>query len=90
MAQASVACRIWEEIATTRVDLSHRCCRWLCSSLPSHRSTLLLEDRVAATRSWLMARNRLLGFDRPIDRLGRGEFTVVREAAEAFVDGDYT
>jgi transcriptional regulator with XRE-family HTH domain len=43
-----------------------------------------------ATRSWLMARNRLLGFDRPIDRLGRGEFTAVREAAEAFVDGDYT
>jgi hypothetical protein len=37
-----------------------------------------------------MARNRLLGFDRPIDRLGRGEFTAVREAAEAFVDCDYT
>ena len=43
-----------------------------------------------ATRSWLMARNRLLDFDRPIDRLGRGEFTAAREAAEAFVDGDYT
>lgn len=43
-----------------------------------------------ATRSWLMARNRLLGFDRPIDRLGHGDFAVVREAAEAFVDGDYT
>jgi hypothetical protein len=43
-----------------------------------------------ATRSWLMARNRLLGFDRPIDRLGHGDFAAVREAAEAFVDGDYT
>ena len=43
-----------------------------------------------ATRSWLVARNRILGFDRPIDRLAGGEFTVVREAAEAFVDGDYT
>jgi hypothetical protein len=39
-----------------------------------------------ATRSWLMARNRLLGFDRPIDRLGHGDFAAVREAAEAFVD----
>jgi hypothetical protein len=37
-----------------------------------------------------VARNRLLGFDRPIDRLGCGDFTAVREAAEAFVDGDYT
>jgi len=44
----------------------------------------------AATRSWLMARNRLLGFERPIDRLAGGDFTAVREAAEAFVDGDYT
>jgi transcriptional regulator with XRE-family HTH domain len=43
-----------------------------------------------ATRSWLMARNRLLGFDRPIDRLGHGDFAAVRETAEAFVDGDYT
>lgn len=43
-----------------------------------------------ATRSWLMARNRLLAFDRPIDRLAKGNFDEVREAAEAFVDGDYT
>lgn len=43
-----------------------------------------------ATRSWLVARNRLLGFDRPIDRLAGGGFAVVRDAAEAFVDGDYT
>jgi hypothetical protein len=43
-----------------------------------------------ATRSWLVARNRLLGFDRPIDRLAGGDFTAVLEAAEAFVDGDYT
>jgi hypothetical protein len=43
-----------------------------------------------ATRSWLVARNRLLRFDRPIDRLASGDFTAVREAAEAFVDGDYT
>lgn len=43
-----------------------------------------------ATRSWLMARNRLLGFDRPIDRLAGDDFAVVRDAAEAFVDGDYT
>jgi hypothetical protein len=43
-----------------------------------------------ATRSWLMARNRLLAFERPIDRLAKGDFDQVREAAEAFVDGDYT
>lgn len=43
-----------------------------------------------ATRGWFMAPNRLLGFDRPIDRLGHGDFAAVREAAEAFVDGDYT
>jgi hypothetical protein len=43
-----------------------------------------------ATRSWLMARNRLIGFDRPIDRFGHGDFAAVREATEAFVDGDYT
>jgi hypothetical protein len=43
-----------------------------------------------ATSSWLIARNRLLAFDRPIDRLGSGGFIAVREAAEAFVNGDYT
>lgn len=43
-----------------------------------------------ATRSWLVARNRLLAFDRPMDRLAGGDFTAVRDAAEAFVDGDYT
>ena len=43
-----------------------------------------------ATRSWLMARNRPLEFDRPIDRLAGSDFAVVRDAAEAFVDGDYT
>jgi hypothetical protein len=43
-----------------------------------------------ATRSWLLARNRLLRFDRPIDRLAGGDFSSVRESAEAFVDGDYT
>jgi hypothetical protein len=32
----------------------------------------------------------LLRFDRPIDRLAGGDFTAVLEAAEAFVDGDYT
>jgi len=43
-----------------------------------------------ATSSWLVTRNRLLRFDRPIDRLAGGDFTAMRDAAEAFVDGDYT
>jgi uncharacterized protein (DUF2384 family) len=42
------------------------------------------------TRSWLFARNRVIGFERPIDVLRRGDFDAVREAAEAFVDGDYS
>lgn len=37
-------------------------------------------------RSWLVARNRLLGFDRPVDRLAGGYFTAVLGAAEALAD----
>jgi hypothetical protein len=42
-----------------------------------------------ATRSWLLGRNRLLAFDRPIDRIAAGDFAEVLGAAQAFVDGDY-
>ncbi|HEV7483971.1 MAG TPA: hypothetical protein VGO13_12820 [Solirubrobacterales bacterium] len=40
-----------------------------------------------AIGSWLRARNRYLGYERPLDALGREEFEKVREAAFAFVEG---
>ncbi len=40
------------------------------------------------TGRWLRARNRLLRGGRPIDLLSAGKYEAVREAAEAFVDGD--
>ena len=43
--------------------------------------------RGRAIGSWLRARNRYLGYERPLDALGRGEFEKVREAAFAFVEG---
>jgi len=38
---------------------------------------------------WLHARNRLLGGERPIDLLGKGESKRVEQAAQAFVEGAY-
>lgn len=40
------------------------------------------------TGRWLAARNRLLKGERPIELLATGEYERVRDAAEAFVDGD--
>jgi hypothetical protein len=40
-----------------------------------------------AIGSWLRARNRYLGYERPLEALGRDEFDKVREAAVAFVEG---
>lgn len=40
-----------------------------------------------AIASWLRSRNRYLGYERPLDALGRGEFDQVREAAFAYVEG---
>jgi len=52
---------------------------------------LLLSDSLTprGVAQWLHARNRVLGRERPIDLLATGEFTKVREAAEAFIDGSY-
>ena len=43
--------------------------------------------REQAIGSWLRTRNRYLGYERPLESLGRGEFDKVREAAFAYVDG---
>jgi transcriptional regulator with XRE-family HTH domain len=43
--------------------------------------------RAQGIGSWLRTRNRYLGYERPLDALGRGEFEKVREAAFAYVDG---
>jgi hypothetical protein len=40
-----------------------------------------------AIGSWLRSRNRYLGYDRPLEALGRGEFDKVKEAAFAYVEG---
>src|SRR4051794_25458618 len=43
--------------------------------------------RDEAIGSWLRSRNRYLGYERPLEALGRDEFDKVREAAFAFVEG---
>lgn len=43
----------------------------------------------AAKRDWLEAPNATLGWTRPIERLGDGDFDAVRRAAESYVVGDY-
>jgi hypothetical protein len=50
----------------------------------------LLEDSLPGeqTGRWLRARNRMLGGDRPIELLAADDYARVRDAAEAFVDGD--
>jgi len=52
---------------------------------------VLLSDSLTerGVGQWLHARNRLLGGARPLDVLGEGHFSEVREAAQAFVDGAY-
>jgi len=53
--------------------------------------SLLLSETMTArgVTQWLNARNRLLGGERPVDLIGRGEAARVREAAESFVEGAY-
>jgi transcriptional regulator with XRE-family HTH domain len=50
-----------------------------------------LEDSLTAKgiRQWLLARNRYLKGDRPIDLLRDGHFKRVQEAAAAFREGYY-
>ncbi len=52
---------------------------------------LLLSDSLTprGVSQWLLARNRLLQGQRPIDLLAIGEFEAVRRSAEAFVEGSY-
>src|SRR4051812_16278724 len=52
---------------------------------------LVLEDSLTrrGVRQWFRARNRLLGGDRPIDRLAAGDLKSVMRAAQAFADGSY-
>lgn len=52
---------------------------------------LILKDSLSerGVGQWLRARNRLLGKQRPIDLLGKGEIDSVRKAAESFIDGAY-
>ena len=52
---------------------------------------VLLSDSLTprGVGQWLHARNRLLGGERPIDLLGRGEIERVEKAARAFIEGAY-
>jgi transcriptional regulator with XRE-family HTH domain len=52
---------------------------------------VLLTDSLTARGAgqWLQARNRLLDDARPLDALGRGEWSRTRRAAMAFIDGSY-
>jgi hypothetical protein len=53
--------------------------------------SLLLSETMTArgVTQWLNARNRLLGAERPVDLIARGEAARVREAAESFIEGAY-
>jgi uncharacterized protein (DUF2384 family) len=42
-----------------------------------------------AKRAWLESPNPALGWDRPVDRLARGDFAAVYAAAESYTVGDY-
>jgi len=50
----------------------------------------LLQDSLPGeqTGRWLRARNRMLGGQRPIELIAADDYERVRDAAEAFVDGD--
>lgn len=52
---------------------------------------ILLSDSLTrrGVGQWLHAKNRLLEGQRPVDLLADDRYEVVREAAEAFVDGAY-
>jgi hypothetical protein len=42
-----------------------------------------------AKRAWLESPNPQLGWDRPVDRLARGDYAAVHAAAESYTVGDY-
>ena len=42
-----------------------------------------------ARRAWIEAPNPVLGGERPLDRLARGEVPAVRDAAESYAVGDF-
>lgn len=42
-----------------------------------------------ARRAWLEAPNPVLGGERPLDRLARGEVAAVRGAAQSYAVGDF-
>lgn len=52
---------------------------------------LLLRDTLTprGVGQWLNARNRILGGRRPIEVLSEGHAKLVRDAANAYVDGAY-
>ncbi len=43
----------------------------------------------AARRAWLEAPNAVLGGERPLERLARGDVGAVRGAAESYAVGDF-
>jgi hypothetical protein len=51
----------------------------------------LLSDSLTprGVKQWLIAKNRLLGGERPMELLASGDFERVTAAAKAFVDGAY-
>jgi len=53
--------------------------------------SLLLSDSLTprGVTQWLSARNRLLGGEKPVDMIARGEADRVRDAVEAYLEGSY-
>jgi hypothetical protein len=43
----------------------------------------------SARRAWLEAPNPVLGGERPVDRIARGDVAAVRGAAESYAVGDF-
>jgi transcriptional regulator with XRE-family HTH domain len=85
--------------ATGAADRTVR--RWLAGTTPQHRHAEHLDDlntvveeladslTAKGVRQWLHGRNRLLDGDRPIERLNKGDFQAVYNAAQAFSRGYY-
>ena len=51
----------------------------------------ILEDSLtpAGIHQWLRAHNRMLDGRRPLELIHEGDLAMVKEAAQAFVDGAY-
>jgi hypothetical protein len=74
--------------------------RWRSGATPRSASLVRLRETdallamlgrgtsAAARRAWLEAPNPVLGGDRPVDRLARGDVAAVRGAAESYGAGD--